>query len=888
MKNLILLSLLLFCLPTLNGQVIEPLNLISNVTVATDWSTVITIENSFNEARRQEEIQLGLCTNAIQNLDLPDQATWDAYTDNQRALIILNDGRTSRAGVDYGNGTVKGQPFNGIEENIDNVAQNWSQFLIDNQIFGHCFPVNGVQSCPAERIAAGYPAGCTEVGGGIENIWASSGSPTITSATLSAIFTWIYIDSGSQWGHRRAMLSQTYNDNYGDPLQEGFVGIGVAQTNATGSTFKTIVTINFTNPVSNAAAVNCGYNLSVPTNSVPGCLSSVTLTSPNGTETITAGTPYNVTWNTSTCFATTNVNILLSLDGGATFPVTLVANTPATDGNEMVTIPAGIPNNTTSARIRIESTGSVCPTTSFFDTSDANFTINSNCLLTASNICPADSVSFPSGNAGLNLTIVPDYFSGGITQWTPSSTTGSPESNMVNSSGGASMCNILTGWGIKKYQVLDFKVSQAGDYNFSIQGGGFNQMSVYTGNGFDPNNLCNNFYRAVSSGNGLAGNGNMNNVTLTPCNTYQLVFWFLSAPPQSATVNISSNAGVVYTTAGAPGTNYNYTYIAVNRANNLIVASSNTANFTGLSAGDYLIHGTAYYSGTGVNPPPSTPASWINNTMAQVLGTGTCINFSGNSKAVNISTGTGIELNVKALLQGPYNSSLMNDNLRAATPSLIPAIEPYTALPEFTHINGGGEMVASSVLAVTGNNAIVDWVFIELRSKTAAATILHTRSALIQRDGDIVDVDGISPLTFAVASPDDYYVAVRHRNHLGIRTNAVVALSGTAVTIDFTLSSTLTFGTNARQDLGGGVLGMWGGNADSNGSVRATGLAAINDYSNLLSQLGTPTNIQTNVYMSQDLNMDGMLRVSGSTTINDYSKLLNILGTVTNIINEQL
>lgn len=49
----------------------------------------------------------------------------------------------------------------------------------------------------------------------------------------------------------------------------------------------------------------------------------------------------------------------------------------------------------------------------------------------------------------------------------------------------------------------------------------------------------------------------------------------------------------------------------------------------------------------------------------------------------------------------------MYDSLRVK--GLIPLMEPYSALPNFVHkARGGGEIINSSVLQTTGNNAIVD------------------------------------------------------------------------------------------------------------------------------------------------------------------------------------
>ncbi len=180
---------------------------------------------------------------------------------------------------------------------------------------------------------------------------------------------------------------------------------------------------------------------------------------------------------------------------------------------------------------------------------------------------------------------------------------------------------------------------------------------------------------------------------------------------------------------------------------------------------------------------------------------------------------SGIQVNAKVFLEGPYNSGVMNDGLRSG--NLIPITEPYTALNNFTHTNGGNETVAANILTTIGNNAIVDWVFLELRNATTNATVEHTRAALLQRDGDIVDVDGTSPVTFSQAMSGNYFVAVRHRNHLGIMTSTALNLTSTATMIDFTTNATGTFGTNARKDLGTGVLGMFAADLNASGAVDA-------------------------------------------------------------------
>lgn len=97
------------------------------------------------------------------------------------------------------------------------------------------------------------------------------------------------------------------------------------------------------------------------------------VTQPNTFMTLTSGGQATVTWNVANTnlapIATSNVRILLSTDGGTTFP-TVLSNSTANDGSAVVTLPNV---QTTTARVKIEAVGNI-----YFDVSDFNFTINNN------------------------------------------------------------------------------------------------------------------------------------------------------------------------------------------------------------------------------------------------------------------------------------------------------------------------------------------------------------------------------------------------------------------------------------------------------------------------------------------------------------------------------
>ena len=240
----------------------------------------------------------------------------------------------------------------------------------------------------------------------------------------------------------------------------------------------------------------------------------------------------------------------------------------------------------------------------------------------------------------------------------------------------------------------------------------------------------------------------------------------------------------------------------------------------------------------------------------------------------------------KVILEGPYNTGtgLMNDGLRSA--SLIPSSQPFIALGyTFVGSPGGGAAVGSGVFSVTGNNAIVDWAIVELRNSSTPATVVASCAALVQRDGDVVALDGVSPVSITAAA-GPYHVAVRHRNHLGVMTATAVALSATTTVVDFTSAATAVNGTDARKAVGS-VLALWSGDVTFNKQLGYTG--AGNDRDPILVRVGSTTpNSTVAGYYTEDTNMDGTVIYVGSG--NDRDAILVNVGSTTpnNIRSEQI
>ena len=337
---------------------------------------------------------------------------------------------------------------------------------------------------------------------------------------------------------------------------------------------------------------------------------------------------------------------------------------------------------------------------------------------------------------------------------------------------------------------------------------------------------------------------------------------------------------------------------AVNGGSNLSVTASwnGTDELPGFNRNKA---GISYYI---TSPAPNVGWDMLNSQTGAASGTNPySYTRSGITQLGAFAIGTRpvlspLLVSPKIFLQGNYNSGtgFMTDNLR--TLNLIPVTEPYTGATGYTHSgSGGGETSLATIVgsgAPASNDAIVDWVFVQLHDGTTG-TVLSTRAALLQRDGDIVETDGTSSLNMAGNTAGNYFVSIRHRNHLAVRSLNNIALQKTSTTAyNFTDNLSKAFAgavpNNPMATLNTNIFGMWGGNANNDNTVKMTGLAASNnDYLQLLNTLGSSTNSIPNTYSKQDLNMDGTVKMTGlSAANNDYLKLINILGASINTISQ--
>ncbi|MBK9734073.1 MAG: hypothetical protein IPO92_03510 [Saprospiraceae bacterium] len=370
--------------------------------------------------------------------------------------------------------------------------------------------------------------------------------------------------------------------------------------------------------------LHCGdIAVTVSSNSGP-----LEVTAPNTAVTWTTGSSQTITWNvnnTSSLFA--NIDILLSLDGGYSFPIVLVSGTP-NDGSHSITL--GNYPGTTMARIKIRHAPNSC--FEIFDISNTNFTISGTCGFVNSTVCQDNPSSFTYQSSGLALNLT-KFYSIPLSIKTFNLVSTDPSINIPrNGQNNSGVCS-NSGF-VNKYKAIKLMVQSTGTYTFNITGSAdFSGIVLYNAASFNPSSPCAGWLGCnyEDAGGGSVSIYNSFSASLNACTEYLIIGTNLNAAtPFNVTVAISGQ-GDISTEVPQPSAQYNsYTFVAVNTLNNLIEAINSMSDFTSLIAGSYCIYGVNYQ--TTLNP-----SLWIGQNFNALLSSGNCMLPSANCKPITIT-----------------------------------------------------------------------------------------------------------------------------------------------------------------------------------------------------------------------------------------------------------
>jgi hypothetical protein len=148
---------------------------------------------------------------------------------------------------------------------------------------------------------------------------------------------------------------------------------------------------------------------------------------------------------------------------------------------------------------------------------------------------------------------------------------------------------------------------------------------------------------------------------------------------------------------------------------------------------------------------------------------------------------------------------------------------------------------------------IVDWLLVEFRDASDAvsaipSTIVKKQAVFIKNDGSLVGLDGSTFPIFNATITQKLFVVLWHRNHLGIMSASPLNETGSIYTYDFASSSTHAYGIAAQKNLGGGIYGIYAGDADANGIIESSDKTIF-----WLNEAGEAD------YLNSDFNLDGQI-----------------------------
>lgn len=195
---------------------------------------------------------------------------------------------------------------------------------------------------------------------------------------------------------------------------------------------------------------------------------------------------------------------------------------------------------------------------------------------------------------------------------------------------------------------------------------------------------------------------------------------------------------------------------------------------------------------------------------------------------------------IKVLLEGPYLAK--SDSMRCIYNGYFPGSETEYESPY------EDKLTCLKSTFPRFDRKICDWIYVEIwdypphgmsYSDTKKGNMVSATSALLLSDGTVAGLDGKKYLSFDNLSEDEYYVVIKHRNHLPIMSAKKIifakgSVPGLANTIDFTEKIENTFDLEGEVSVqpalasNNGRLLMFGGEIVTDGKIN------VNDHKIIL------------------------------------------------------
>lgn len=573
------------------------------------------------------------------------------------------------------------------------------------------------------------------------------------------------------------------------------------------------------------------------------------VTSPNTAVSFVGNVNQTITWDVAGTTANgincANVDILLSTNGGLTFPITLLAGTP-NDGTQAVTIP-NLPGTTN--RIMIAGTNHI-----FFDISNTNFTIINGVADTTPPTAPVVSASGTTANSTL-LTWTTATDNVGITSYDVFK-----DAVLLTNT----TANILNVTGLSPSTAYTFTVKAkdaAGNASVASNALVVNTLApdltapaapTLTASGTTANTTTLSWSGATDN-YGVTGYDVYQDAVLigsTSSTTYPVVglsafstyTFYVKAKDAANNISVASNTVSVTTLQGTYCPSQGNSVVD-ELIGNVQFASINNTSTGGTGYTDFTAISTSVTLGTSqtITITPTWTGTIYNEGYAVFLDYNRDGDFDDSGETVwtkTASTTTPVTGTFTIPLTATPGPTRMRVSLRynaIPTACLIydfGQVEDYTVIlsapvTETTlnlklFIEGYYETSTHAMSPVKFNQGVgvnttdVADIIFELRD-ASNLSVVATSSATLKTDGTVV-------CTFPSQFNGSYYLAVNYRNMVQTWTASPINLSRSPITYDFTNLASKAFGNNMIQI----EPGVW---AFYSGDINQDGLIDLTDYS---------------------------------------------------------
>ena len=594
-------------------------------------------------------------------------------------------------------------------------------------------------------------------------------------------YNWEQVDRGSSTLSRpiATALSGPAFRSYGPTTNRVryFPNIETVKTGATAWTWEALPsvarTMNFRLTVRDNRPGGPANNSDDMVVTVTAAAGPFSVTSQNSAVSYQAGTTQTVTWNvagtTANGINAANVDILLSKDGGATYPITLLAGTP-NDGSQPIIIPDAVG---TLNRIMVKGSNHI-----FFDISNVNFSITSGIIENVPPTTPVLSATATTQTStSLNWTAATDnvavagydVYQNGTLRTSVTTTT-------------------LAVTGLTAATANTFYV-KAKDASGNLSAAS-NTLTVTTLAALDttaptvPTTLAASGTTTVSTT--LSWNASTDNVAVTAYYIYQ-----------NGTYKASSATRSFNVTGLTAGTTYSFTVKAIDAAGNLS-AASNAASVTttALPTGDTTIPTTPTNLAASGTTQTTTQLTWTASTdnvgiaSYSVYQNGTYIASATTTafSVTGLTASTTYSFTVKGK-DAAGNLSITSNTATITTPAVGVDVTPPSTPTNLTASATTQTSTKLSWTASTDNIAVATYSVYRNGTYVGAATTTS------------YTVSGLSANTtyaFTVKGKDAAQNLSAVSNTVNVTTLAVAAADTTAPTAPTNLAASETTQTTAK------------------------------------------------------------------------------------------